>query len=84
VSVGRNNEFVHFAVERPLERGSQFGHEEQRTTQEDHGSVNRASGGKACNGLRGHCGEDRCSQIRLGRTIVDKRLQIGFGEHAAT
>ncbi len=84
MSIGRNNEFVHFAVERPLERGSQLGHEEQRTAQEDHGSVDRASGGKAGDGLRGHCGEDRCCQVRFGRAIVDERLQIGFGEHAAT
>ena len=82
VGVGRGDELVDFAVEGPLERGSQLGHEEQRTTQENHGSVNRAPGGKACNGLRGHCGEDRCGQIRFRRAVVDQRLQIGFREHA--
>ena len=46
--------------------------------------MNRAAGSQTGNGLRGHCGEDGGGEIRLGRAVVDQRLQIGFGEHAAT
>ena len=84
VGVGRHDEFVDLAFEGALEGGAQFRHEEQRATEEDDGAVNRAAGSQAGNGLRGHCGEDGGGQIGLGRTIVDERLQIGFGEHATT
>ena len=84
VGVGRHDEFVDLALKRALECGAQFGHEEQRAAEEDDGAVDRASGSQAGDGLRGHCGEDGGGEIRLGRAVVDERLQIGFGEHAAT
>ena len=62
---------------------AQLGHEEQRAAQEDDGAVNRTAGGQTGDGLGGDGGEDRGRQVRLGRTVVDQRLQVGFGEHAA-
>ena len=84
VGVGRHDELVDLAFKGTLEGGAQFGHEEQRATEEDDGTVDRAASSQAGNGLRGHCGEDGGGEIRLGRAVVDQRLQIGFGEHAAT
>ena len=83
VGVGGDDELVHLAVERTLERRAKFGHEEQRAAKEDDGAVDRTTGGETSNGLCGDCGEDGGCQIGLCRTIVDQRLQIGFGEHAA-
>ena len=83
VGVGGDDELVHLAVERALERRTQFGHEEQRAAEEDDGSVDRAPGGEAGDGLGGHGREDGGGQIGLGRAVVDQRLQIGLGEHAA-
>ncbi|CCY94877.1 unknown [Bifidobacterium longum CAG:69] len=84
VGVGRHDELVDLALKRALECGAQLGHEEQRAAEEDDGAVNRASGSQAGDGLRGHCGEDGGGQIGLGGTIIDERLQIGFGEHTTT
>ena len=84
VGVGRHDEFVDLALKRALECGAQFRHEEQWTAEEDDGAVNRASGSQTSDGLRGHCSKDGGGQIGLGRTIVDERLQIGFGEHTTT
>ena len=84
VRVGRHDEFVDFAFERAVERLAQFGHEEQRAAQEDDGAVDWSAGRQTCDGLRGDRREDGCGQIGLGRAVVDERLKIGFGEHAAT
>ena len=84
VGVGRHDELVDLAFKGTLEGGAQFGHEEQRAAEEDDGTVDRAARSQAGDGLRGHCGENRGGEIRLGRAVVDQRLQIGFGEHAAT
>ena len=84
VGVGRHDELVDLALKGALECGAQLGHEEQRAAEEDDGAVNRASGSQAGDGLRGHCGEDGGGQIGLGGTIIDERLQIGFGEHTTT
>ena len=46
--------------------------------------MNRSAGSQACDGLCGHGGEDGGGQIGLRRAIVDERLQIGFGEYAAS
>ena len=67
-----------------MERLAQLGHEEQRTAQEDDGAVDWSAGRQTCDGLRGDRREDGCGQIGLGRAVVDERLKIGFGEHAAT
>ena len=84
MGVGRHDELVDLALKRALECGAQLGHEEQRAAEEDDGAVNRAPGSQAGDGLRGHCGEDGGGQIGLGGTIIDERLQIGFGEHTTT
>lgn len=44
VRVGRHDEFVDFVFERAVERLAQFGHEEQRTAQEDDGAVDWSAG----------------------------------------
>ena len=84
VGVGRHDELVDLAFKGTLEGGAQFGHEEQRAAEEDDGTVDRAARSQAGDGLRGHCGEDGGGEIRLGRAVVDQRLQIGFGEHTTT
>ncbi len=84
VGVGRHDELVDLAFKRALERGAQFGHEEQRAAEEDDGTVDRAARSQAGDGLRGHRGEDRRGQIGLGGAVVDQRLQVGLREHAAT
>ncbi len=83
VGVGRHDEFVDLAFERAVERRAQLGHEEQWAAEEDDGAVDRAAGRQASDGLGGHGGEDRRGQIGFGGAVVDERLQIGFGEHAA-
>ena len=83
MGVGRHDEFVDLAFERPMERLAQLGHEEQRAAQEDDGAVDRTAGRQTGDGLGGDGGEDGGRQIRLGGTVVDQRLQVGFGEHAA-
>lgn len=83
VGVGRHDEFVDLAFQRALEGGAQLAHEEQRPAEEDHGAVDRPAGGEAGDGLGRDGGEDRRGQIGLGRAVVDERLEIGLGEHAA-
>ena len=83
MGVGRHDEFVDLAFERPMERLAQLGHEEQRAAQEDDGAVDRTAGRQTGDGLGGDGGEDGGRQIRLGGAVVDQRLQVGFGEHAA-
>ena len=61
----------------------EFRQEVQWTAQECHRSTDRLSAGKTGNGLIDHRLKDGCCQVRLGCALVDKGLNIRFGEHAA-
>ena len=61
----------------------QFRQEVQGTAQEGHGAPDGLAAGKAGNGLIHHRLENGNRQIGLGGALVDERLDVGFGEHAA-
>ena len=44
-------------------------------------SADRLSAGKPADRLIDNCLKDRCRQIRFGSTLIDQRLDIGFGKY---
>ena len=55
----------------------------QRTAQEGYVPADGLALRQAGDGLNNHGLKDGRSQILLARTIVDERLNVGLGEHAA-
>ena len=62
---------------------AQGGQEVQGASEEHDGSANRAPARQAGDGLGGNGVEDGGGQVLVGGTLVDERLNIRLGEHAA-
>ena len=55
----------------------------QRTAEERYVSADRLAAGETADGLVYHRLENRGGKVLAGRTVVDKRLDIGLCEYAA-
>ena len=55
----------------------------QRSAEERDVAADRLAAGKARDGLVDDCLKDGCGKVRLGRPLVDERLDIRLGKHAA-
>ena len=69
--------------QRLVEALAQFGQVLQRTAEEGHVSPDGPAAGEAGDGLGHHRLEDGGGDVLLARALVQKRLHIGLGEHAA-
>ncbi|CED90575.1 Hypothetical protein AAM4_0743 [Actinomyces succiniciruminis] len=66
-----------------LEGPAQLGQEVQRAAQEHDVAADGAAAGQAGDGLGDHGLEHGGGQVLAGGALVDQRLQVGLGEHAA-
>jgi hypothetical protein len=55
----------------------------KRTAKEGNITANWLAAGKTADGLINYCLEDRSGEVFLGCTVVDERLNIGFGKYTA-
>ncbi len=83
VRVFRGNDLIAGQVKRADKRLPQFGKEMQRPPEKGHVAADGLAAGQAADGLVDHGLEDRRRQIFAGRTLIDQRLDIRFGEYAA-
>ena len=67
---------LHKALAQPLE-------EEQRPAEEQHLALDLTPLRKTCDGLTDHRLENARRDILLTRALIEQRLDIGFGKHAA-
>ena len=78
---------IHDVFRRQLQRADkglfQLRQEVQRPAQKGHAAPDGFTAGKAGDGLVHHRLKDRGGQIGTGSALVDERLDVGLGEHAA-
>lgn len=64
-------------------RLAKLGQKVQRAAEKHHVAPNRVAAGQAGDGLGRDRGEHRGGQVGVRRTLVQQRLQVGFGEDPA-
>ena len=70
-------------LQRANERRLELRQEVQRSAEERDVAADRLAAGKARDGLVDDCLKDGYGKVRLGRPLVDERLDIRFSENAA-
>ena len=81
--VFRDDDVLFVELERLVKALAQLRKILQGTAEEGHVAANRPAAGKAGNGLRDDGLEDRGGNVLLAGALVQKGLDIGFGENAA-
>ena len=84
VRVLRGDVRIHLVFQRAVEGFAQLAHEKQRAAEKHDGAFDRPTACQSGDGLGGDGLEDGRGEVRLGRAIVDERLEVGLGEHTAT
>ena len=83
VAVGRGDSGFLRQAQRADEGVAQLRQKMQRSAQKRHAPADGLAAGQARNGLVHHGLEDAGRQVLTGRALVDKRLDVRLGEHAA-
>ena len=83
MAVGRGDSGFLRQVQRADEGVAQLRQKMQRSAQKRHAPADGLAAGQARNGLVHHGLEDAGRQVLTGRALVDKRLDVRLGEHAA-
>ena len=71
-------------IQRFNKPAAQLRQEVQRSAQHRDFAANRPPLRQTADRLVDDCLQDRCSNICFGDSLVQQRLHVGFGEHAAT
>ena len=83
VRVVRHDAVLLVQVEREVEATAQLGEVLERAAQEGDVAADGAAAGEAGDGLRHHGLEDRGGHVLRTRALVEQRLHVRLGEHAA-